>query len=46
MVGCTPEHEVKVQTNPENAEEIKGEGIYKEGKEVAVKVGPEEGYEF
>jgi len=46
MTGCTPEYEVEVQADPEDAGEIEGEGMYEEGEEVAVEVEPEEGYEF
>ena len=46
MSGCTPEYEVEVQADPEEAGEIKGEGTYEEGEEVTVEVESKEGYEF
>ena len=46
MTGCTPEHEVEVQADPEEAGKITGEGAYEEGEEVTVEAEPEEGYEF
>ena len=46
IAGCTPEYEVEVQADPEDAGEIKGEGTYEEGEEVTVEVEPKKGYEF
>ncbi|ACB84629.1 leucine-rich repeat domain-containing protein [Natranaerobius thermophilus] len=46
MTGCTPEYEVEIQADPEEAGEIEGEGTYEEGEEVTVEAEPNEGYEF
>ena len=46
MIGCAPEYEVEVQTDPEDAGEIEGEGTYEEGEKAKVQLDIEESYEF
>ena len=47
VIGCaTEEYEIELQADPEDAGEIKGEGIYEEGEEVVVEADPAEDYEF
>ena len=44
--GCAREYRVELETKPENAGEVSGEGVYMEGEDIAVKAEPHEGYEF